>query len=80
MSIQDVIKNKKVEPATEETKKEEGIAVYTSVKGCCSSKGGLMPKVGEIFLNPCKEDIEILEYFVSVGIVEKTIKTEEVEE
>ena len=66
MSIKDVIKSKEVEPTV----------VYTSVKGCCSSKGGLMPKVGEIFLNPCKEDIEILEYFVSIGIVEKTVKIE----
>lgn len=66
MSIKDIIKKEEV----------KSTVVYTSVKGCCSSKGGLMPKVGEIFLNPCKEDIEILEYFVSMGIVEKTIKTE----
>jgi len=62
MSIKDIIKKEEVKPTV----------IYTSVKGCCSSKGGLMPKVGEIFLNPCKEDIEILEYFVSIGIVGKT--------
>jgi len=62
---------------TLQEKKEEKEAVptnclYTAVKGVIGSKGALMPKAGDTFMPENEKDIEILEYFVSIGIVTKT--------
>jgi hypothetical protein len=46
--------------------------VYTSGRGVIGSRGALMTKADNIFLPENERDIEILEYFVSIGIVTKT--------
>ncbi len=75
MSIKDLIKNKVVEQDATPSN-----CLYTSVKGVLGSNGAFMPKQGEVFCPANQGDIEILEYFVSVGIVEKMAESEEVEE
>lgn len=66
MSIKDLIKSKAIEQDI-----TPFVCLYTSVKGILGSNGAFMPKQGEVFCPENQKDIEILEYFVSIGIVDK---------
>lgn len=70
MSIKDIMKS------NEQTKADANPInyLYTSVKGVLGSNGAFMPKKGEVFCPENQKDIEILEYFVSLGIVNKNVE------
>lgn len=73
MSIMDITRKSEPELDLEFTSNANAKVIYSAKIGFGSSKGGLMPKRGNDFLNPCEEDIKNLEYFVSKGLAEKTI-------
>ena len=66
MSIKDLMKNRVIEQDAIPSN-----CLYTSVKGVLGSNGAFMPKQGEVFCPENQKDVEILEYFVSIGIVDK---------